>query len=482
MSLKSAAVSGVAWTGTSAFVTTALQFIQLAVLARLLDPRDFGLMAMVLLVTGFAHVFVDAGVSNAIIHRRTITQNQLSSLYWLNMIAGAVVFLVVVLCAPLVSVFFDEPQLRGLTVLIAFVFLLAPVGRQFQVLLQKELRFRTLGIVESVAAAVAAAIGIGCALAGLGVYSLVWANLAGTSFSALVLLGIGWRQWRPTFHFDLKELRGFLGFGFFQIGERTANYVASRIDQLLIGLILGVEVLGFYSFVFNLVTMPYTKLNPVLTRVAFPLLARLQDDTDRLRHAFMILQRTLAVINFPILFGLAATAPIFVSVVFGERWMPAVGLMQVLAFVAAFRSTGNPTGSLLLAKGRADKGFYWTLIFIVVQTPAIYAGSVLGQTMGVALALLAVQVLFYGLNYLHNVKPLIGPCFRDHAGAILPAAITSAIMGLIVVAAPLVIMLESWRLLVAQVALGMVIYFVSNILLYRKQSVQLVGLVRSRNE
>lgn len=438
-------------------------------------------MAIVLLVTGFAQAFMDMGISNAIIHRRDTTREQLTSLYWLNIFTGIVLFGLVVVCAPFVATFFEEPRLTGLTAWTALVFLIAPIGQQFQILLQKHLRFMVLGVVESLAAIVGAAVGIGSALTGQGVFSLVWGTLASTTVAAIAFLGLGLREWRPGFRFKKNDLAGYLGFGFYQVGERVMNYSGSRIDQLLIGSFLGTQILGYYSLAFNMAMLLYSKINPVLSRVAFPLLATIQEDNRRLTNAFMTMQQVLATVNFPILFGLAAIAPVFVSVVYGDQWVPAASLVQILALVAAIRSISNPTGSLLLAKGRADKSFRWAILFLITQLPAIYAGAKFGGSLGVAVALLIMQLVYYLLNYTMNIRPLIGPCLQRHIGSVTPAGLTGGLMALAVAGLPEVLTLDGIRLLAVQVVVGVFLYISLNWLFFRERTMAILGLALGRN-
>ena len=178
-SLRRQAARGVLWTGTGSDVTTTLQFIQWAVLARLLAPEDFGLMSMAMIVIGMADAFTDMGVSSAIIHRRDATRRQLSSLYWLNIVLGVVVFLLVAGLSPMIAKFFNEPEVARLLTLAAIVFLIAPLGQQFRVLLEKELQFNRLARIDMIGAAGGAGTAITTALLGYGVYSLIWGALAG---------------------------------------------------------------------------------------------------------------------------------------------------------------------------------------------------------------------------------------------------------------------------------------------------------------
>jgi len=249
-SLRVRAASGITWTGTSALVTTVLHFLQLAVLARLLVPQDFGLMAMVMVAVGFAGAFADMGVSNAIIHRQDATREQLSSLYWLNMLAGAVVFVLVWAATPLIVTLYNEPRLVGLTSWVALIFPITAVGQQFEILLEKELHFKRLAVIETASATAGTAVAIATAVVGQGVFALVWGQLVNAGCKATMLAGTGFSAWRPRFRLRRDDLKGYTSFGLYQMGERSINYFNSRLDQLLIGALLGAQTLGYYHLAF----------------------------------------------------------------------------------------------------------------------------------------------------------------------------------------------------------------------------------------
>jgi hypothetical protein len=200
-SLKSAAVSGAKWTTVSTGFTAVIQSLQVTVLAWWLKPSDFGLMAMSMLVLNFAEICLDFGMSKAIIHRQDTSREQLSSLYWVNVFVGWVLFAACFAATPLVVIMFREPRLYHLVPLVSALFLIGPIGAQFALLLQKELRFRSLAVVEIVGSLMGALAAIGAAIAGLGVYALVLAQLAGSIVSTAILTMIGLRHWRPMFHF-----------------------------------------------------------------------------------------------------------------------------------------------------------------------------------------------------------------------------------------------------------------------------------------
>lgn len=429
MQVQAQAAAGVRWTSVSSAAVALCDVTRAVILARFLSPGDFGLMSLAAIAVGFAQMYMDLGIGAAVIHRQDTTRDQLSSLYWLNLLFGAALFGCVSLAAPLVPALFQEPRVLPLLRTMAFVFLIAPWGSQFEVLLQKELSFRKLAQCEIAASLGATFTAISCAAYGLGAWSLVWGFLAAALLKTTLLVVIGIPKFRPTLRFRRTDIAGFLGFGAFQMGERSINYLAERLDQVLIGALLGTQALGLYSFALYLTAQPIARINPILTRVAFPLFARLQQDTERLKRAYMRLIGLVAMVNAPLLIGLAAVAPVAVPLIFGDKWLPAVPLVQILSVVSLSRSIGNPVGSLQLAKGRADLGFLWNVLLLVCSVPAIYAGSRVAGVSGVALSLLLLHVFANAGAYALLIRPLIGACARSYSYAALRPVTVAILMG-----------------------------------------------------
>ncbi|MRR18423.1 MAG: colanic acid exporter, partial [Deltaproteobacteria bacterium] len=310
------------WNGVATGVTAGLQFVTLIVLARILAPADFGVMGMIMVVIGFAQAFADMGLSNAIIHRQDTSADQLSSLYWLNVLAGVGVFAVICAGAPLVVRFYHEPRLQNLLYLTALIFLITPLGQQFQILMQKELRFEGLAKTGIASAAANSVVAVTLAFGGFGVYSLIWGQLAGAAVKVVLLLKIGWGDWRPRFHYARRDIKGYASFGLYQMGERTINYFNANLDYLLIGSLLGAKALGYYTLAYNLIIRPTAMINPVITTVAFPVFAKMQHDRDGLKEGYLKVMQLLSFFNFPLMAGLAVVAPLAVPVVFGDQWLP----------------------------------------------------------------------------------------------------------------------------------------------------------------
>jgi O-antigen/teichoic acid export membrane protein len=387
--LRRHATSGARWIAAATVVRVTAQFVQLALLARLLRVEDFGLMAMVNVVLAFSQTFGDAGVSNAIIYYRDARREELSSLYWLNVLSGVAVFGLVYVLAPTIARFYHQPPLTDLLRAAAVIFAIAPLGRQFEVLFERDLRFRRLAMIETCAVLAGAATGIALAATGHGVWSLVWATVLQSAVSALALAFVGWSTWRPMLRFVPRECRRFMHFGLYQMGERTLNLLGQNLDKLVIGALMGPRPLGFYELAYRLVARPYQIINPIFTRVAFPVFSAVQKDRDRLRKGFLELIEVVAAIAMPLYLGMLALADPFIRIQLGPGYEPTIGLLQVLSVFGLISAIGSPMGSLLMGAGRADLGFYLNVVRTTLLLIAIWIGSRWGLT-GIAWSIVIV--------------------------------------------------------------------------------------------
>ncbi len=481
MSLRAQTASAVKWTMVASTVVAGSEILRNIVLARFLFPVDFGLMAMVTIVIGLAQMYCDMGMSAAVIYRQDATDDQLSSLYWLNIFSGWTVFAVVWLSTPLITKFYNEPRLPLLLKAVAVVFLITPVCSQFENLLQKELAFDFLAKRDICTSACQTVVAVTFAALGFGVWSLVYGYLINAALRAGLLVHVGFTRYRPRFHFKTSDLKGYLSFGLFQLGERTAFYLSQRSDQVMIGSLLGAQALGYYSFAFNLAAQPLSRINPILTKVAFPAFSRVQDDVVRLRRGYMKLVGILTTFNAPLLIGLAAVAPWAVPTIFGAKWTPAVVLVQILSFLTLLRSINNPIGSVQYAKGRADLGFLWHTMTLIFSVPVIYLGCRTGQVTSVALWLLIFQVCLAVPLYLLMVRPLLGKCAMDYARVILRPTAVALAMGLAVLTFASVFNTLPMKIEFAvQVLLGALVYLTLLYAFHREAIVDIKSAIFSR--
>jgi O-antigen/teichoic acid export membrane protein len=434
MSLKQKALNGVKWTSIGSLVVVSLQLAQLFILTRYLTPSDFGLMAIVSVVIGFSALFMDMGISSAIIHKQNISNRQLSSLYWLNIFAGIILFFVVYFSSSLISEYYNQIKLIPIIQLMATTFFISAIGNQYRILNQKKLRFNLLALVEITAALISFIVAVICAINGFGIYSLVYATLTNVTVSSIILMLKGLKDNKPTFTYYHDDIKDLIGFGLFQMGEKTVNYFNSQFDVILIGKLLGVEALGVYSIAKNLVMKPAQLINPIITKVTFPIMSKVQNDNKQLKNIYLKTINYLCSINFPIYFVIALVAEPLVIILFGSQWVEAILILQILSFYFMFRSICNPVGSLQLAKGRADMGFYWNLGLFSFIPLAIYIGSFNGLV-GVAISLLSLQVFLNFPNWYFMVRRLCGADFFEYFSSIrapLIIAGLASVTGLVV--------------------------------------------------
>lgn len=413
MSLKQAAFTAARWTAIGAAVRSALQFGQIVVLTRLLLPEDFGLMAVAVSVMGFAGIISDLGVSSAIIHRQDTTQAQLSTLYWVNVAAGVAVMVLVAGVSPLVALVYGDARLRELLLIASLSFPVLALGQQLRVRAEKELRFGSVALMEIAAAAAAFVVAIALAWAGYGVMSLV----AGLLANAVVATMIAWltlaHGWRPGRTFDLGSVRQHLSFGGYMIGNNIANTVSGMADVLIGGRVLGAAVLGLYTVPRNFVLQTQWLINPVVTRIAFPVMARVQEDEAALRRIYLNVLRLTVSATAPLYLFMIVFAPELTVLLFGERWAGAAALLRLLALWGLLRAFANPVGSLLMAVGRARLSFHWNLAMVALTPLVLYWASTHG-VVGLAAGWVALALLTFAPTWYFLVRPCCDASFGDY--------------------------------------------------------------------
>lgn len=223
-SLREQAISGVKWTGMAAVVSAGLQLVQLAILTRWLAPSDFGLAAIIAVATGFAQTFADVGFSNAIVCHQDIPPEHLSTLYWTNVMAGAVMFVAVALAAPWIARFYHEPRLSQWVLIASLIFLINPFGNQFQLLLQKELRFDSVAKIELISLLGGIVVSVSTAVLHYGVLALILGQLTQALCKAVGFSVVGFRRWRIYLHWRGGDLSNYFQFGLYQMGEREHQF------------------------------------------------------------------------------------------------------------------------------------------------------------------------------------------------------------------------------------------------------------------
>jgi O-antigen/teichoic acid export membrane protein len=348
----------------------------LMVLARLLAPKDFGLVGMVTAFTGVLTLFRDFGLSSAAIQRPTVTEQQISTLFWINILLGALLGLVVVAMAPAIAAFYHEPQLFGVTVVLATGFVFNAAGIQHSALLQRQMRFVALAVISVFSLIVGSAIAIGGAEAGYGYWALVAMSVTSPLVATIGFwLTAGWVPGMPR---RGAGIRSMMHFG----GTLTLNglvaYVAYNAEKVMIGWFWGVDAIGIYGRAYQLVNIPTDNLNSAVGEVAFSGLSRLQDDPLRLKSYFLKGFSLVLGLTLPITIACALFSDDVVFVLLGPKWKDAAAIVRLLAPTIAIFAIINPLGWLVYSLGLVTRSLKIALAF----APGMIMGCIIGLPYG----------------------------------------------------------------------------------------------------
>ncbi len=482
-SFKRAAMAGMQWNGLSTLVSSAFQSIQVAALSYFLPPRAFGIMAMAMVVIGFAQAFNDIGLSNAIIQRQDINIEKLSSLYWLQIVIGCLLFIIILLITPMTAQFFNEPKLIRVMALTSLIFLVAPVGQIFQILMQKGMEFKSLAIIDIASSFVSMLIAIILAFLGFGVMALVLGQLVYNGARSILFFFNGFKRWRIKLHFKYSDLKGFLSFGLYQMGDRTVSYFSINILNLIIGKFLGPYTLGLYSMAYQLIITPILRVSTVILTVSFPILSKLQYNNVLLKEGYLYISRLISFIIHPILLMIIVTAPVFVPAFLGHKWTGAVPMIQILSIEAMIRSLSTTTVPTYLAKGKADFGFRWNLTVAVMNSAVFYFIASYGI---IALAWSFVCLSFIQFIILQLVMgTLIEMKLKEYALAIIKQILISIAMAFIVYISNVAIGVKNLgeiELLAILFIIGFISYALMNMVFNRKYLMELKSLIFYRKK
>lgn len=400
-------------------VQTFVGMIKISVLARYLDSGDFGIMAIVTSVLGFMNLFIDMGLSTAILSRKEITDKEFSSLFWINIIFSVLLFFLISISSQVISTFFNEPKLGFLIIIMSFSILLSSYGRQFKTLEQKNLNFKSISLTEIISALTGLAFALYLAITGYGVFALIISSLVQQGVSNLIYLLNGLRRQRLLFHFNLNETKLFLRIGIYQVAGQTLNYFNREFDILIIGKFFGSDILGLYSLAKQLAQRPMEIINPIFTKVASPVLAIFQDDELELRDRFLSLLNTIATLNFFSYSLLVLFAYPAVVLFYGVGFTEIVLMVQLLSVYMFFRSMGDPIGSLLIAKGRTDLDFYWNLFALFVFPLSTFVGAQF-SIIWVILLNIAVMIFLLYLSWYFLITKLCTATLFEYIQSLRP--------------------------------------------------------------
>ncbi len=375
--LKGRSVRGGLLTLTSQGTQFVLQSIATVVLARLLTPADFGIVAMVTAVTGLGSAFADLGLSEATIQRKEVSHDQVSALFWINVAIGLGLMFVTAAIAPVLVWFYKQPQLKNITLVVSLTFLISGLRVQHDALLKRQMRFLSLAIRDIASVAVAVPVAIALAWRGAGYWALVALPLV-LNFTQMVL---SWAmvRWTPGPPRRDANVRSMVVFG----GNVAASYFIYNVnrsaDNILVGWYCGAAPLGLYSKAYNLLMLPVRQLSAPVGSVAVPAFSRIQNDPERFARYYLRVINLIMWISAPIFGFLFVGAEPVIVLVLGHQWRAAAPVFQILAISALGQLLLDSTVWMLVSRGQSGR----LLRFLLVMSPILIGSFVIGLPFGI---------------------------------------------------------------------------------------------------
>lgn len=434
MSLRSSAYTAGRWTTASTLFRAFLQVAQTIILARLLVPADFGLMALVAAALAILMLFADLGLSSALIHFPRPDRRTLSTLYWLNLAASLGLMVLFGLLAWPLARLYQQPALAPVILAMSLAFPLSALGQQFRTLAEKELRFAVLARIEVAAALLGFSTAIMLAAAGAGVYALVAAPLVSVGCSSVLAWLFLSKDSRPGPHFNPGGATAFIRFGAYRLGEALWSNLRMQADVFIGGLFVGPAAMGAYAVPRDLsLRVANTVVNPVVTRVGLPVMAKVQGDLAALKYVYLQTLRMTAAVNFPVYAVLAVFAEDLVAFLLGSQWQDSGFYLRLFALWGMIRSVGNPVGSLLYAAGHVRRAFWWNLVLLLIVPAVLWIAATRAGIEGIAWAMLVLQALIFLPAWRFLVRPACGASLREYLRHLSPpfaATAAAAAIGL----------------------------------------------------
>lgn len=438
------------WSFVDGFVNQGFQFIVGIILARLLSPREFGLIGMLAIFIAISQSFIDCGFSNALIRKANCTQNDYSTIFYFNVSVAIFFYIMLFTFSAAIATFFDEPQLKSLIQVLSLSLIVNSFSLIQRTILTKEINFKLQTLVSMVASIGSGVIAITLALAGYGVWSLVALTLSKAVLNSLFLWL--WNKWKPAWVFSGESFNELFSFGSKLLVSGLIDTAYRNIYYLIIGKYFSAVELGYYTKADQFRALPSQNLNDIVGRVSYPVLASIRDDVPKLKIAYQKIIRSTMLITFVLMLGLAAVAKPMIVTLIGEKWLPAVIYLQLLCLVGMFYPLHALNLNMLQVQGRSDLFLRLEIIKKALAVPTIFIGILFGiKTM--IIGMLALSLIAYYLNSYWSGR-FINYSTWEQVKDISPSFILGSVVALCVFIAGYLLHVSNPLKLIIQLVLG----------------------------
>lgn len=473
MTLRQKTLDGLKWSAIDSFANQGIQFIIGIILARLLVPKDFGLIGMLAFFIAISGSFIDSGLSQALIRKKDCLQVDFNMAFFFNLLVSIIFYLILFFGAGSIASFFGEPQLFSLIRVLGLTLIISAFGLIQRTILIKDINFKLQTKISIIASVVSGAFGIGMALNGFGVWSLVYRTII-QQFT-IALLFWAWNKWRPTLAYSGQAFKELFGFGSKLLASGLIDRTYRNIFYLIIGKYFSAADLGFYSRAEEFTRIPSLNLNEIIGRVSYPALSNIQDDNKRLKSAYKKLIQTTMYVTFILMIGLAATAEKIILVLIGEKWLPAVPYLQLLCFAGMLHPLHALNLNMLKVKCRSDLFLRLEVIKKILAVPTIVIGILFGIKIMI-IGMIINSLIAYYLNSYWSGK-MIGYQVKEQVADIYLSLVLAMGMGIVVTLAAKLVGSGHLTTLLVQVAIGGLIVLVFSEILKLEPYLEIKSIV-----
>ncbi|WP_199898572.1 lipopolysaccharide biosynthesis protein [Prolixibacter bellariivorans] len=372
MTLKHKTVNGLFWSFIDTFANQGVQFVVGIVLARILSPKEFGLIGMLTIFIAISQSLIDSGFTQALIRKKNCTDADYSTVFYFNLAVSFLTYAILLTFSGAIGSFFKEPLLKPLIQVLGIGLILNSFGIIQRAILTKTINFKLQTKISLIASSGSGIIAVTMALNGFGVWSLIALTLSRFGLTSIFLWI--WAKWKPRAVFSKKSFNELFGFGSKLLLSGIIDTAYRNIYYLIIGKYFSAVELGYYTRADQFNSLPSQNITGVIQRVTYPVLANIQDDIPRLRANYRKLIRSTMLITFVLMLGMAATAKPMILTLIGEKWSPAIIYLQMLCFVGMFYPLHALNLNMLQVQGRSDLFLKLEIIKKILAIPTIIIG------------------------------------------------------------------------------------------------------------
>ncbi len=429
MDLKKETIKGVVWSAIEKLGNQVISFVVFFALARLLGPETFGLVTLADVYLVFVQVFTDQGFSQAIVQRQSLEPEHLDTAFWINLIISIGLTIISIGAAGWIANGFKEPQLASIIRWLSIAFILSAFNSIQQAIFTRRLAFKELSLRSLIAQLAGGVVGVGMALMGWGVWSLVGQRLVNQFVSILVLWWVS--DWKPGLEVSKRHFQELFSFGVNILGIKVLTFFNKRSDDFLIGYFLGPVILGYYAIAYRLLNT-LTLLITTMTQVALPAFSKLQSEPEKLRQAFYKSTQFTALISFPFFGSLSILAPEIVPVMFGNQWTPSIPVMQILMLIGIVHALGSINTNIVLVMGKPDWALKVNIINAITNVTTFLIAVKLGWgIVGVAAVFVIRGYLIPLPTFIIMVKKLLNIDMKTYFNQLAAPLGATALLGVV---------------------------------------------------